>query len=59
MLQHRIVMPILLKEANYDNKAAKAPGSVAIGSGASVAFEDKTEKAMVLVRVLQLVRMRQ
>ena len=28
-------------EANYDNKAAKAPGSVAIGSGASVAFEDK------------------
>ena len=29
------------KEANYDNKAAKAPGSVAIGSGASVAFEDK------------------
>ena len=28
-------------EANYNNKAAKAPGSVAIGSGASVAFEDK------------------
>ena len=31
----------ITKEANYDNKAAKAPGSVAIGSGASVAFEDK------------------
>ena len=31
----------IIKEANYDNKAAKAPGSVAIGSGASVAFEDK------------------
>ena len=28
-------------EANYNNNAAKAPGSVAIGSGASVAFEDK------------------
>ena len=28
-------------EANYNNKAAKAPGSVAIGTGASVAFEDK------------------
>ena len=32
---------ITTKEANYDNKAAKAPGSVAIGTGASVAFEDK------------------
>ena len=31
----------ITNEANYDNKAAKAPGSVAIGSGASVAFEDK------------------
>ena len=31
----------ITKEANYDNKAAKAPGSVAIGTGASVAFEDK------------------
>ena len=31
----------ITKEANYNNKAAKAPGSVAIGSGASVAFEDK------------------
>ena len=28
-------------EANYNNNAAKAPGSVAIGTGASVAFEDK------------------
>ncbi|WP_109082981.1 YadA-like family protein [Aggregatibacter kilianii] len=28
-------------EANYNNDAAKAPGSVAIGTGASVAFEDK------------------
>ena len=28
----------ITKEANYDNKAAKAPGSVAIGSGASVAI---------------------
>ena len=32
---------VISNEANYDNKAAKAPGSVAIGSGASVAFEDK------------------
>ena len=31
----------ITNEANYDNKAAKAPGSVAIGSGASVAFKDK------------------
>ena len=31
----------ITQEANYNNKAAKAPGSVAIGSGASVAFEDK------------------
>ena len=31
----------ITNEANYDNKAAKAPGSVAIGTGASVAFEDK------------------
>ena len=29
------------REANYNNDAAKAPGSVAIGTGASVAFEDK------------------
>ena len=28
-------------EANYNNNAAKAPGSVAIGTGASVALEDK------------------
>ena len=31
----------ITQEANYNNNAAKAPGSVAIGSGASVAFEDK------------------
>ena len=34
----------ITNEANYDNKAAKAPGSVAIGSGASVAFEDKNRE---------------
>ena len=28
-------------EANYNNNAAKAPGSVAIGTGASVAFQDE------------------
>ena len=28
-------------EANYNNDAAKAPGSVAIGTGASVAFQDE------------------
>ena len=31
----------ITQEVNYNNNAAKAPGSVAIGSGASVAFEDK------------------
>ncbi|RDE99784.1 hypothetical protein DPV99_10600 [Aggregatibacter aphrophilus] len=31
----------ITREANYNNNAAKAPGSVAIGTGASVAFEDK------------------
>ena len=31
-------------EANYNNNAAKAPGSVAIGTGASVAFEDKNRE---------------
>ena len=38
---HRDADITITKEANYDNKAAKAPGSVAIGTGASVAFEDK------------------
>ena len=41
VLQQRIVDTNISGEANYNNNAAKAPGSVAIGTGASVAFEDK------------------
>ncbi|WP_109078633.1 YadA-like family protein [Aggregatibacter kilianii] len=32
---------VISTEANYNNDAAKAPGSIAIGTKASVAFEDK------------------